>query len=55
MGSSNKNLSEEISELRADIIKTFQGLPLSTQFIHIVFTQNISRYRVGELYLINLP
>ena len=27
----------------------------STQFIHIIFPQNISRYRVGELYLINSP
>ena len=35
---------------------TLRGwLPLSTQFIHIIFPQNISRYRVGELYLINLP
>ena len=31
------------------------ALPLSTQFIHSIFPQNISRYRVGELYLINLP
>ena len=29
--------------------------PLSTRFIHIIFPQNISRYRFGELYLSNLP
>ena len=31
------------------------GVPLSTQFIHIIFPQNISRYRVGEQHPINSP
>ena len=30
-------------------------LPFSMQFIHIIVPQNIARYWVGELYLINSP
>ena len=47
--------STSLSDIYSPIIVTRLVAPLSMQLIQITFPQNISRYRVGELCLINSP